>query len=366
VEYPFARANGSIPGWNVGPQPDWRLPENKREAFLRFYEFHLKYQSHPGCVYALLPALADAFDLDDEQKAWLVWLNGNTQNAVTSMLLLEAAPRPQDWHKAVDFWNDNFKKLEWDTDRRHQKSKFGEATESWFMDYSFGAADFWQQGFGWDTVWEYAFKQPYLGRLSAWSMIEYARILFGSSVPDASTMMLEDKSGSKSHRNGTAVVAGYDATYWDADTPDMLGILDDLNDYAEGLLEEAHTAFGLPDVSRLTLESALCTFKSWHKPNRRYPNVYSDMMYQRIKKAEARFGRTFDLLWEARRLHLPEYLRLEDNLYDPGLAPVKQNWFLETGEIILIHRDWDTLSPSGFDEAVAVGAFGERKDPKWN
>ena len=26
---------------------DWRLPENRREAFLRFYGFHLKYRSHP-------------------------------------------------------------------------------------------------------------------------------------------------------------------------------------------------------------------------------------------------------------------------------------------------------------------------------
>lgn len=367
----YVRAHGSIPGQNVGPQLDWRLPENKREAFLHFYEFHIMYKSHPGCVYALLPAIADAFDLDEDQKAWLVWLNGNTQNVVTSMLLLEAAPRPQDWKKAVDFWNENFKKLEWDTDRRHQKSKFGEATEAWFMDYSFEAVAHWADAFiyGWPETWAYAFGQPYLGRLSAWSMIEYARILFGADrVPDADDLMLGDKSGSKSHRNGIAVVAGYDATYWDEGTPDMLGIVDDLSVYAEGLLTEAaaHVVSYPEDVSRLTLESALCTFKSWHKPNRRYPNVYSDMMYNRIKKAEARFGRTFDLLWDARKLHLPEYLRLEDNLYDPGLSTFKQNWFLETGEIILMYRDWDTLSPSGFDEAVAAGAFGERKDPKWN
>jgi hypothetical protein len=349
---------------------DWRLPENKREAFLYFYEFHLTYQSHPGCVYALLPAIADAFDLNLDQRAWLVWLNGNTQNVVTSLLLLEAAPRPQDWKKAVDFWNENFKLLEWDTDRRHQKSKFGEATEKWWEGYgSVGPAYGWMESGleGWGPTWAYAFNQPYMGRLSSWSMIEYARILF-AYIPDAATMMLEDKSGSKSHRNGTAVVAGYDATYWDEDTPDMLGILGELNDYAEGLLAEAaaHVMTNAQDVSRLTLESALCTFKSWHKPNRRYPNVYSDMMYQRIKKAEARFGRTFDLLWDTRKLHLPEYLRLEDNPYDPGLAPVKQNWFLETGEIILMGRDFPELGLSGFDEAVATGAFGERKDPKWN
>lgn len=340
---------------------DWRLPENKREAFLNFYRFHLEHQSHPGCVYALLPAIAEAFDLDEDGKAWLVWLNGNTQNVVTSLLLLEAAPRAQDWGLAVDFWNEHFKLLEWDTDRRHQKSKFGVATEQWWEHYGEkDAAEGWARSgmMGWSATWDYAFGQPFLGRLSAWSMIEYARILFGDHVPDSDTWMLEDKAGSKSHRNGIAVVAGYDATYWDEGTPDMLGIVGELEEYADGLLAEVDH----PDAGRLTMESALCTFKSWHKPNRRYPNVYSDMMYNRIKKAEARFGRTFDLLWDARRSHLPPHLRLEDMPTDPGLCPLKQNWFLETGEVILI----PDLGGSGFDEAVAAGVFGERKDPKWS
>lgn len=332
---------------------DYRLPEHRREAFLAFYRFHLEYKSHPGCVYSLLPAIAGAFNLDENQKAWLVWLNGNTQNVVTSMLLLEAAPRPEDWAKAVDFWNDNFKLLEWDTDRRHQKSKFGEATEAWFLGYSYKAGDRWIDIRSWDNAWMYAFNQPYMGRLSSWSMIEYARILL-PGIPDSDTWMLQDKSGSKSHRNGIALVAGHDSVYWDEGTPDMLGIVGDLEAYADGLLAEVDH----PDAGRLTMESALCTYKSWHKPNRRYPNVYNDMMYNRIKKAEARFGRTFDLLWEARNLQLPEHLRLEDNPLDPGLQSVKQNWYLETGEPIMM---W----PSSFDEAVAAGAFGVRKDPSW-
>lgn len=341
---------------------DYRLPEHKREAFLAFYRFHLEHRSHPGCVYALLPAIADAFDLDEDQRAWLVWLNGNTQNVVTSLLLLEAAPRSQDWKLAVDFWNEHFKKLEWDTDRRHQKSKFGEATEKWADRYSQRAAFDWAAyGDRWGSTWQYAFDQPYMGRLSTWSMIEYARILL-PGIPDADTWMLEDKAGSKSHRNGIAVVAGYDATYWDADTPDMLGIVGELEAYADDLLAEVYH----PDAGRLTMESALCTFKSWHKPNRRYPNVYSDMMYNRIKKAEARFGRKLDLLWEARRQHLPRHLRLEDNPHDPGLSPLKQNWFLETGEVHYLHTIDPSFQPSGLEIQIAEGTLPIRKDPQWS
>lgn len=314
-------------------------------------------------VYSFLPAIADAFDLDMDQRAWLVWLNGNTQNAVTSLLLLEAAPRPQDWFKAVDFWNDNFKALEWDTDRRHQKSKFGEATELWFMHYGYEPAEAWKNvgAKGWGPTWKYAFGQPYMGRLSSWSMIEYARILLGHYIPDSDTWMLEDKGGSKSHRNGIAVVKGYDATYWDEGTPDMLGIVGELEAYADWLLAQVDH----PDAGRLTMESALCTFKSWGKLNRRYPNVYSDMMYNRIKKAEARFGRTFDLLWETRRRDLPLYLRLEDMPNDPGLCSLKQNWFLETGEVHYLHHISHAFEPSGFELKIAAGELPVRKDPKW-
>lgn len=344
---------------------DWRLPENRREAFQRFYSFHLKYKSHPGMVYSFLPAIADAYRMDDDQRAWLTWLNGNTQNPATTLLLLEAAPHPDYWQRAVDFWNENFKLLEWDTDRRHQKSKFGEATEKWASLRPFHER--WQDvgEKGWGATWEYAFNQPYMGRLSAWSMIEYARILFGDQIPDSDTWLLDDKSGSKSHRNGIALVAGYDSVYWDAEVPDMLGIVGELEDFADGLLREARERNpGHPDVGRLTMESALCTYKGWHKPGRRYPNVYADMAYNRLKKAEARFGKRFDILWEARRRDLPMELRLENMPNDPGLTAVKQNHYLETGEVIIMDLEYPDMENS-FNDNVTSGAFGARKDPKW-
>lgn len=344
---------------------DWRLPENRREAFQRMYSLHLKYKSHPGCVYSLLPAIAEAYDLDPMGREWLVWLNGNTQNPAMSLLLLEASNgSPAFWRQAVDFWNDNFKMLDWDTDRRHQKSKFGEATEKWWEGYAEGD---WQVAgaLGWDEVWKYAFNQPYMGRLSAWSMTEYARILL-PGIPDAAHFMLHDVSGSCSHRNGTATVKGYDAVYWEPEAPFLLGIVPELEAYAEDLLAEAQERNpGHPDVSRLTMESALCTFKSWFKENRRYPNVYADMAYNRIKKAEARFGPRFQVLWQARSKDLPWYLRLESVPYDPGLVPVKQNWFRKHGTIHTMYRDWPEIGPTEFDEKVASGAYGVRKDPRW-
>jgi hypothetical protein len=348
---------------------DWRLPAHRREAFQRFYSFHLKYRSHPGMVYSFLPAIAEAYDLDDDGRAWLAWLNGNTQNPAMSLLLLEAAPHPGEWRNAVAFWNDHFKLMDFDTDRRHQKGKFGEATEKWAKEFGLWPSMGWKQAgaTGWQGTWKYANSQPYMGRLSAWSMMEYARILLGPDVvPDMGSWLLEDKSGSRSHRNGIAVVMGYDATFWEADVPDMLGIVEDLRHFADELLDEArYRNPGHPDVGRLTMESALCTYKSWHKPNRRYPNVYADMAYNRLLKAEARFGKgRFDILWSARFNDLPPHLRLEDRPNDPGLTAVKQNHYLETGEVIMMHVDFPDMQ-SSFNDHVADGSFGIRKDPKW-
>jgi hypothetical protein len=331
---------------------DWRLPENRWEGFLRFYEFQLHTKGHPGAVYMLLPAVADALELDEDGRAWLVWLNGNTQNIVTSLLLLEAAPSHHEWPAAVDFWNTHFRDLEWDTDRRHQKSKFGEATETW-ADRNPNPAQGWfraAQG-GWPETWKYATSQPYMGRLSAWSMTEYARILMGPAIPDASTFLLEDRAGSRSHRNGLAVIAGYDgAEHWDADVADLLGVVPELQTLSERLLAQAVIRTGHPDVSRLTMESALCTYKSHYKPNRRYPNVYHDMMYNRIRRAEERFGDRFEILWKTRREQLPAELLVETNPARNRLTPEKQNWFRETGEFHYLHLFFKDMEPSGWEQ----------------
>lgn len=365
---------------------DWRASDRRREAFQRSYTFSLEYRNLPGMVYSMLPAIADAFDLDEDGRAWLAWLNGNTQNVVTSMILLEQAPRWQDWRVAVDYFGEHFKALEFDTDRRHQKTKFPEATEKWIaglMDDAETPASAWDFDSG-KAAFGYAMQHPYMGRISAWSYMEFVRILL-PHVPDVDSWYLGESS-SRSHRNALCMLAGYDDAWgWDreqAEMPMILGIMDDLHEEAESLLEEAQGRNAVldPDASRmegvamsmtnplvcrLTMESALCTFKSWHKPDRRYPNVYADMMYQRIKKAEARLDRSLDMLWGIRLATLPEPLRLEDNPGDPGLSSVKQNWYRETGEIHYLHMLFPDMNPSGFEAAVDAGEFGERKDPKW-
>lgn len=64
------------------------------------------------------------------------------------------------------------------------------------------------------------------------------------------------------------------------------------------------------------------------------------MFYERIKKAESSWSRTFDIFWEARRETLPVHLRLEDNPLDGGLCKRKQNHYRLTGEVIMMGEDF--------------------------
>lgn len=72
---------------------------------------------------------------------------------------------------------------------------------------------------GLEGLWAHALGQPHMGRISAWSMYEYARILL-PGIPDVGSWFLEAPS-SRSHRNALALLAGHeDAWHWDGDRAD--------------------------------------------------------------------------------------------------------------------------------------------------
>jgi hypothetical protein len=353
---------------------DWRLPQHRREAFLRFYGWSVKHRSFPGGAHYVLPYLAQVMDLDLEQRYWLAWLNANTQNPVTTLMLFQAAPRLADAEKAVGFWGAHYRALDWDTDRRYHKARFGDAVRGYAAAMDCGCTHpqhrYFNAGDDWGRWWALGSALPTMGRLSTWSYLEYLRILLGPHmVPDADTLMLQDIPGSRSHRNGLALVAGWDDWIVDKqlglpETTDAVylpEVLETLEGEAEHLFSQAQQRTG-GAADRLSLESALCTYKSWHKPNRRYPGVYNDMLYNRLVTAENRWGYRFGALWDARMRSLPPRLRLEDRPGDPGVSPVKQNWYRQTGQVIALEPDWPDM-PDGFETKVQAGDFGKRVRP---
>lgn len=268
---------------------DFRRPEYRREVFLRFFEFHLENRSHPGCVYFAMPWLAKQHKLDAEQKLWLAFLNGNTQNIVTSWAIFSRFPTLHS--KGLKAWFDeNYKSLAWDTDRRYHKKDFIKAVEG-YASLVGGSQSGYFAGLGGDTpeerfdaLWAALRDDFYtFGRLSAFSYSEYLRIMGLDVVPG--TLFLRDMSGSKSHRNGLAKVLGRDDMDWFRET-DFEGDYTEeelvwLEEEAALLLKEAKARtrnnknVDPKEVHYFTMESALCTYKSWHRKNRRYANCLS-------------------------------------------------------------------------------------------
>lgn len=340
---------------------DFRRPEYRREVFLRFYEFHLKYRAHPGGVYFLLPWLTG--NLSAEEKLWFGFINGNTQNPVTSWLIFEEFRNLSNLHMGeLELWfNHEYNRLEFDTDRRYHKKDFlksvecyrrnmGSLTQQSFFEPRSNPIGRNREHLNFQRLWHLILNNFHsFGRLSAFSYLEYLRIL-GVEL-DCDQLFLEDMSGSKSHRNGLAKVLGRDDLDWhDSNPTEFEGkytkeVLNWLKVEGARLLEEARLRFEerdfIRDVSYFTLESTFCTFKSWFRPNRRYPGVYLDMMHGRIKKAEEKWPeKKFDTFWAARKEYLPPHLRLEDNPGDPGLSPKKQNHFRTTGQVIMMDKEW--------------------------
>lgn len=333
---------------------DFRLPEYRREVFLRFYEFHLKYKAHPGAVYYAFPHVFKEYDMDQEQRLWFTFINGVTQNVITTFIIWE---KFRDLHTldlpALSSWfRQNYERFGWDTDRRYVKNKFEKCVESYLKALGgrtqaevFNTLCGSQDPFlNFRTTWDWVSNNLFsFGRLATFSYTEYLRIS-GLNL-DCDSLFMDDISGSKSHRNGICKVIGRDDWDWHKQKVEYSPArLDYLSWEGSQLLEEAKQRFTHEDLSYFTLESTLCCYKSWHRPNRRYPNVYNDMYRDRILSAQNKWRKPLNVFWESREEYLPRHLRVELNKRDVGVDTRKQNHYLNTGQVIMMDRDWSCFS----------------------
>jgi hypothetical protein len=333
---------------------DFREPKYRREVFLKFYEFHIKYKAHPGAVYYAFPYLFEHYKMTTEQKLWFCFINGVCQNVVTTWTIWQQCPDLKNINpdKLKEWFDANWSRLGWDTDRRYVKSKFFQCVDSYLTalgdktqeEYFNSICNTTDEEANFRALWKEVMKNfAYFGRLATFSYLEYLRIA-GVKV-NCDNLFFEDMSGSKSHRNGMCKVLGRDDLDWYDKNPSFKGYaegdIEMITSEAKDLLAEAKKRFDGYDVNYFTLESTLCCYKSWHRPNRRYPNVYNDMFHDRIKWYEKRWaGVDFGIFWEMRKANLPKHLRLEDNPKDVGLHPYKQNHYLQTGQVIMMDKDF--------------------------
>lgn len=297
---------------------DYRLKQNREEYFTALYKMNLEYGVMPGLVYLYMPELARREGWDNEQKLWFAFLNGNTQNPITSYLLFREFPEmprePKEHKRFTDFFNANWDKLAFDTDRRYSKKMLPEAVlrynvmvENGGLQESLLTGDF-------SDLWNMVYHNFHgFGRLSSFSYLEYVKIMgFGDGCTN---LFFEDKEGSKSHRNGLLLLLGHDDLVWDKRMDNGFDGSYDLGKMVPWLYEKTNNylrncGINHPDLGYFTFESNLCTFKNGFFRHR-YPGVYADMAWDRIKWYEERGMEDVTKPFRKMREELPDWLREE-------------------------------------------------------
>ena len=299
---------------------DYRRSENRHAYFTQLYELNLDQKILAGLVYLYFPNLKHHFGWDQETALWFAFLNGMTQNPLTSLRIFSRWPQPlapkelpvfQEWFDA------EWPRLQYDTDRKYAKVGTPQAIKSYIELISeHGSQTQMLTGKTFAELWKLVNSRYYtFGRLSAFSYLEFVYIMGAGAECD--NLFLTDKEGSRSHRNALLLLTGRDHLVWDKrmkngfdgkyeDFPKLCAELaEDANEY---LMEHAPR---LPHAGLFTLETNLCTWKNTHF-GYRYPGVYSDLAYDRLKWYEQHIGpdQHTQLLWGIRE-QLEGWLRNE-------------------------------------------------------
>lgn len=294
---------------------DYRKPENRMEYFTKLYRATLEHRIHPGLVYVYLPELARRNGWGEEAQMWFAFLNGMTQSPITSLRLYERIQpdaSAADVDRFENWFNENWASLHFDTDRLKNKRNTVAAVRSYLtLVQEVGSQRALYRDASYEQAWSIANRIHGFGRLSTFSYLEYVHLLgFG---PDCDDLMLRDKEGSRSHRNGMLFLFGRDDLVWDKRINngfkgyrDFGALVAQLDDQVPGLLEA-----GGEGASLFTLESALCCFKNSFF-SRRYMGVYADMAWERILWAEQHgLGAYATIFRQIREYTLPDWLRWE-------------------------------------------------------
>lgn len=289
---------------------DYRLKENRREAFIRWYAWSLRYKDCDPAVW-MTNYLNKRYEHNDEQRLWLCWLYGNTYHLPTAWILMNEFP---DFELAtvdrITEWNTaNYKRLRYQTDTKWNKGhlpdmfasyqKFiGDRTQREVMESYYGNTE--EQSF--DNLWTGVKDSLHkFGRYSTWFYLQHLRHTAGVRISPTS-LMLDDYSGSRSHRNGLLLASGLDDDY---DRKLTAQEYSDLEKFSKEIIIEMRERF--PELSSqidfFTMETCLCSFKKIFRANHgRYLGYYNDRVAEEINQVSADnwHGIEWEVLWQAR------------------------------------------------------------------
>jgi hypothetical protein len=179
------------------------------------------------------------------------------------------------------------------------------------------------------------------GRYSTWFYLQHLHHTADISISPTS-LMLDDYSGSRSHRNGLHLAIGQDDKY---DSKLTRGEYEDLERCAQDILIEMKIRFPelRDEINFFTMETCLCSFKKiFREHHGRYLGYYLDRQSEEIQKAEKDgwHGIDWNVLWQSRNETL-----------EPSLAGIKNinkemfTSYLNSGRISKLEWMFDDEKP---------------------
>ena len=329
---------------------DYRLREHRREAFIRWYAWSLKYDDCDPAVWAT-NYLNKRYEHNDEQRLWLCWLYGNTYHLPTAWVLMNEFP---DFELAtverMEAWNaQNYKRLRYQTDTKWNKGHLpamfasyqkyiGSGTQRDKFNSICDSGD--EENF--DRLWiDVKDSLHKFGRYSTWFYLQHLRHTAGVRISPTS-LMLSDYSGSRSHRNGLLFALGRDDDY---DRKLSGKEYEALEVEARSIIKETKNRFPelVEQVDFFTMETCLCSFKKiFREHHGRYLGYYLDRQAEEIMKAEGDgwYGIDWDVLWQARNETID--LRLD---HKRGIDKEKYSTFVRTGQMENLEWMFDDEQP---------------------
>lgn len=289
---------------------DYRIKDNRREAFVRWYAWSLAYWDCDPAVWCT-NYLNSRYEHNDEERIWLCWLYGNTYQLPTAWVLKNEFPDFElaSLDRIVQWNSENYPRLRYQTDTKWNKGhlpamfqsyqKFiGKSTQRESLENYYTGDRIENFKSLWSALKGNLFK---FGRYSTWFYMQHLKHTAGIEIEPPS-LMLNDYDGSRSHRNGLLLAIGQDekcdaklsnAEYLDLEAIGM-EILQEMQDRFPELKSQ---------IDFFTMETALCAFKKiFREHHGRYLGYYLDRQAEEIIKAEGDgwYGIDWNVLWQAR------------------------------------------------------------------
>lgn len=288
-----------------------------REAFIQWFRWSLENNDCDPAIF-MMKYLFDRFELNIEQRLWFCWLYGTTYHVPAAWVIQNEFPDFElvDQERLEDWNSKNYRRLRYQTDTRYNKGHLPKQFASykqWIGEGLTQKAKF--QGFltgtgeeNFKRLWDEVIGELHkFGRYSTWFYLQALRSCVGMNISPP-TLMLDDYSGSKSHRNGLCMAVGKHAWYGEKlNKTDTIF----LEKSATEILDEMETRYPHLKPSRFEMETCLCSFKKIYRvKDGRYLGYYLDRQAEEISKVERDGwnGINWKPLWDARLETLEPYL----------------------------------------------------------